>query len=221
MAARLSLAAFQAYDTENRMAHWAEAGYMQDERELNDLYEAALSSARRFPLNPRHVEIRARLLEWISFLQRLTPEYARRHRHEAVAVYRELLELAPSYGYAWAGMAELRAYDGLLDEETTGALDNAVRLHPVEDSTQRRVIRTGIQHWFSLPESSRESVNIAIGNALKTNTTLQDYPITLFVFDTAIRGNWEHGLEPFLTDERIEAAFAARRRYLAAESGSD
>ena len=132
---------------------------------------------------------------------------------EALDVYRELTHLAPSLGYSWASIAEIRADQLLFDDETIIALQNAVRLNPVEDLAQRRIIHSGIQHWNEWPEESKKLIRDTIENALKTDTTLQPYPITSFIYDLALSNEWEGELEPYLKTNWLRAGFEQQKRY--------
>ncbi len=194
LSANLSIAAFRAHHIENRVAHWGWVGYLQDDREWQALHDISTKSVKLFSADPRHVLIRTRLLEWRSYLQRLYPDYASKSALEALEGYRKLIDLAPSLGYAWASIAELRAGQDLFDEETISAFENSVMLHPVEDLTQRRIIRAGIHHWKEWPDHIKKLVNATIDSALQTDTTLQAYPISKFIYDTAIDSRWENEL---------------------------
>ena len=216
VSASLSFAAFRAHHIEERLAHWAAVGYPPDERELQSLLDANQRSLSMFSMNPRHAGNRASLLEWKSYLQRLYPEHARKSSREALGLYKSLVELAPSLGYAWAGIAELRAGEGAFDDETTTALERAVKLNPVEDLTQRRIIRMGIKYWNHWPNDSRRLVKSTIERALNTDVTLQPYPISDLVFDTAADYHWEENLGPLLSDQRIKNRFESRKRFRAA-----
>ncbi|MFC1681341.1 hypothetical protein ACFL1S_06115, partial [Pseudomonadota bacterium] len=90
LTANLSLAAFDSYRIESRLETWSSLGYLQDDREWQSLYEQNQYWYTRFPLNPRHLRNRTRLLEWRGFLQRLYPDYARKSAMEALDGYREL-----------------------------------------------------------------------------------------------------------------------------------
>ena len=68
-------------------------------------------------------------------------------------------------------------------------------LHPVEDLTLRRIIRAGIHHWKEWPDHIKKLVYVTIDSALQTDTTLQDYPIGKFIYDTAIDSRWENELQ--------------------------
>ena len=139
---------------------------------------------------------------------------------EALDVYRELTHLAPSLGYSWASIAEIRADQLLFDDETIIALQNAVRLNPVEDLAQRRIIRSGIQHWNEWPEESKKLIRDTIENALQTDTTLQPYPITSFIYDLALSNEWEGELESYLNDDWLRSTFEQRKRNRQARSKS-
>lgn len=212
LCANLSVASFLASGIENKTALWSQAGYLQDEKEWQALYEFNLDSEDGLLLDPRHVQNRTRLLEWRAYMQRLSPDVARESLLQAIEGYRELTDLIPPSGYAWASIGDLRARLGIFDDVTNQALEYAVLLHPVEEQTQRRVIRAGIGYWEKWPEPTRKRVRDTIANALKTDTTLQAQPIDRFVFDTAIDNGWEVELHQLLPDEALRKRFSARRR---------
>ena len=143
------------------------------------------------------------------------PDYAKKSAMEALEGYRDLTHQAPSLGYGWASIADIRAEQLLFDVETFVALENSVRLNPVEDLTQRRIIRSGIKHWNKWPEDSKRLIRETIENALQTDTTLQSYPITSFVYDVALTNKWEDELETFLTTDWLRKTFNQRKRYRA------
>lgn len=214
----LSSAAFSAHYIESRLAAWRSIGYLRDDREWQSVYDANQHLYTQFPLNPRHLHSRTRLLEWQIFQQRLYPDYANKSSREALEGYREWTHIAPSQGYPWASIAELQANLGIFDETTINALKNAFLLGPIEDLTQRRVIRTGLKHWRNLPQNSKDLVKATIDNALQTDTTLQRYPITSFVYDTAIRQHWEEELQQFLTDDQRVTQYERRKRFFESQS---
>lgn len=213
LTASLSLAAFSSNRIESRLAHWSSLGYLEDEREWQSLYEENQSWYRLFPYNPRHLRNRIQLIEWRAHLQRLYPDYAKKSVISALEGHRELIRQIPSQGYGWASIAALRADQLLFTDESVEALENAVALNPVEDLAQRRIIRSGIEHWNKWPEESKNLIRQTIENALQTDTTLQSYPITSFVYDVALSNEWEDELQPFLISNWLRSSFEQRKRH--------
>ncbi len=212
-AAAWGWADLRALGPRQAMAGWERQGYVDDGYDWEGAVTRVESARGLNPVSADYVMELARLYEWRAFQQRLTPELAQAHRVRAMTYYQEALRLRPSWGAAWAELAQSRVLSDKGMDETLAALERATVFGPWDSEVHRRVIWIGISRWERLPDGARRQVRQVIQRALEIDTTLQaPYFIDVFIVETAVHYGWHDQLRGLLTkpahlkllDERLQ-----------------
>ena len=114
----------------------------------------------------RHMDL-ARFYTW--HMHRL-PSQSSQHQIFALRTQRQILEAVhwrPSWGFAWAALAENSIVSGQDKSAINQFLERALRYGPYEQGTLNKVALVGMLYWQELPDSMRKQIQMAIVRSLK------------------------------------------------------
>jgi hypothetical protein len=86
----------------------------------------------------------------------------RESRQQSLTYFRHALELRPTSGHAYVNIALSKFRLGEIDQEFTGAMEQALRRSPWEPQVQLIAIELGIASWQALSDSTRQKLQQAI-----------------------------------------------------------
>lgn len=150
----------------NQLAAWAEA---QEVSSLDEWNATLAQLEKAFSLKPAQAEYystKGLIYEWRIYVLndeglRLETENAdtierigSEALEQAIAAYRQSVELRPSWPYGWMHLAQQKALLGQQDEELSFALMNALRLGTNEPDIQEMAIEVIILAWPFFSENS-------------------------------------------------------------------
>lgn len=160
-----------------------------------------LRTARHLnPWNADYSADLARLYVWQSWQQVERPTAGEAYARAAAFMYRTSLTQRPSWGYAWAELADTAAAaDGMTFEVLT-ALRLTRRLAPFEEQALRRALWIALPSWSSLNEGMREEVRALARNALRLGVR------TRWLGHLAARFNWRGELRDLRRERGIRYA---------------
>ncbi|NKC13374.1 MAG: hypothetical protein GKR94_14625 [Gammaproteobacteria bacterium] len=131
---------------------------------------AGLDTAiRTNPLSAHYKAERARLLEWRSWNGDIDSKRSLRWRAAAVAEFRRAIASRPTWGIAWAELAQCAALLDGLTAEVRAALERSVELAPWDRAVQRKILWIGLLTFNELDEKSRATVRGVARNILRLN----------------------------------------------------
>jgi len=83
-------------------------------------------------------------------------------RQQALAWFRQALELRPTSGYAWVNVALMKFRLGEVDQEFSKSLQQTLHRSPWEPRVQLIAIELGLASWQALSDSTRQTLRAAI-----------------------------------------------------------
>lgn len=86
----------------------------------------------------------------------------REMRQQALAGFRQAVQLRPTSGHGWVNVALTKFRLGEVDQEFSGALQQALRRSPWEPKVQMIAIELGLASWQALSDSTRAAIQQAI-----------------------------------------------------------
>ncbi|MEM7407778.1 MAG: hypothetical protein AAF458_20980 [Pseudomonadota bacterium] len=122
------------------------------------------------PWNADYTADMARLYIWQSWQQVERPGAAEAYTRAAAHLYRETLARRPSWGYAWAELADTVATTDGISAEVETAVRLSGRLAPYEQQALRRVLWVALPSWPALDADMRDEVRTLVRNALRLNS---------------------------------------------------
>lgn len=118
------------------------------------------------PLNADYAVTLGRLNQWQAWQQPAKADAAA-YRRAAIFRYRQGLNLRPSWGSAWAELAEAEVLLNGLTRESRHALRRAGALGRFEVDAQRKVLWMGMSNWQSLDDVEKNVVrDVAVARVL-------------------------------------------------------
>lgn len=139
-------------------------------------FGALLDTVRRAhhvnPLSADHLATLARLHAWQAWQQPAARDAAA-YRRASVVRFRQTVRRRPTWGSAWAELAEGSALVQGYSAEARHALRRAARLGPFEPGVQTKVVWLGVLAWPSLSSEERALVRAAAERARRIGTDLR------------------------------------------------
>lgn len=200
LAVGLSIAELATVSARGWMLQWEERRQVGDSGDWNTAYERLSLAHRVNPLNADYSADLGRLMEWRAWRRVLNGEESGPDREEAGRFYRQALGKRPSWGFAWAHLAENRLLAGYRDSVFLEALDNAMRLGAWEPLVQRKVAWMGMATWGDLPPELRRPVEESVRRAVDMESGLED------IVRLAVQYGWTDRLIPMMRNDRQVAA---------------
>ncbi|TPW18702.1 MAG: hypothetical protein FD130_74 [Halothiobacillaceae bacterium] len=102
----------------------------------------------------------------------------------------------PSWGLAWAYLAQFYASEPIQQAGLINALERAMELGPYEQINQRRIIPIAIAQWQRLPERQQTALKTMMQHALRYQPNIIESIIT-----AAIKHRWLEELLPLVNKE--------------------
>jgi len=183
----------QAIPARNAMSKWEKSLSIN-----NDEWErVSVRMHAAFELNSLSADYAmdlGRLYEWQALQKERWTQHAHQHRELAIQYFRTTTQLRPSWGFAWAHLAQSKIINQELDKETIAALEKAMVLAPWEIGVQRKVISVGFALWTNLSEDMQEQILRELERAVQLQPGA--------MIKLAIKQGWVKHLVPLLKDER-------------------
>ncbi|MDZ4262133.1 MAG: hypothetical protein U1B30_07365 [Pseudomonadota bacterium] len=107
------------------------------------------------------------------------------------------IEKKPTWGLAWAKLAQCYVDSNQNHGLFVQALERAIHFEPYEVLNQQQIIPLGISHWELLPESVKIDFKNIVKQALRYHVRL--VPSTI---KTAVEYNWTAELAPLIGNEK-------------------
>ena len=206
-AARLfgELSAFQPIKS---MQLWANDGRMGSHSQRQALLSRLLMSLHVSPWSAdRHMDL-ARFYTW--HMHGL-PRQSSQHQIYAQRTQQQILEAVrrrPSWGFAWAALAENSVVAGQYDPAVNNFIEQALRYGSFEPGTLRKVSLLGMIHWKEFPQPLRHKILMAVTQALK----IDSHPTSLIRLAFSLQ--WQDQLWPLLQTPAQRAEFARQTKRL-------
>ena len=202
LAAGVALSDLAGATARAKMRGWEERLRLDDPGDWTLAYRRLGLSRRLNPLNADHSADLGHLAEWRSWS--LPPADPRRLEllAEARRFHSEAVGKRPSWGFAWARLAENRMLSGLVDDDFVASLDNAMRLAPWEPGVQRKVAWMGMAAWDGLPAATRRAVE----ESIRRSVILELHPEELVRL--ALQYDWLERLRPMMQTPRSRSALS-------------
>lgn len=183
------------------LSAWEERHHAGSDADWQRAYDGLTFASSVSPLNADYDADLGRLMEWRAWRHPPGSAQHSQFRRAAARFYGEAVRRRPSWGFAWAHLAENRLLLGLADEDYRRALDNAIRLAPWEPGVQHKVARMGMASWRSLPESQREAVRATVRRALDLAVHSDE------IVRLAAHYDWTEELRPLIGTDRQRNTF--------------
>ncbi len=167
-----------------------------DDKEWTRIVERIEAAHAANPYAATYSADLGRIYEWRAVDLPLWSKEAYAYRETAISHYREAAELSPSWGFAWAHLAQVKVLNRQLDQEMLHALEKAMVFSPWEPGTQRKVIHIGIALWKHLPTPLHDQLIRSVQRALQENNA----PTS--IISLAQGYGWLDHLRPLLIQDR-------------------
>lgn len=105
----------------------------------------------------------------------------------------------PTWGLAWAKLAQHYSDSNQNNELFIQALEKAIHFEPYEILNQQQVIPLGISHWKALPKELQAEFKELVKQTLRYHMELA--PLTI---KTAIAHDWTAELSPLIEHNRVK-----------------
>lgn len=191
--ARFMWADIQAIPARNAIIKWEKALNIDD----NEWQMVSVRLHAAFELNSLSADYAmdlGRLYEWQALQKRRWTKHAHHHRELAIQYFRTATQLRPSWGFAWAHLAQSKIINQELDKETIAALEKAMVLAPWEIGVQKKVISVGFVIWNNLSKELQEQISRELERAIQLQPRA--------MIELATKQGWVKHIEPLLSDER-------------------
>ncbi|NOY62307.1 MAG: hypothetical protein GXP10_03975 [Gammaproteobacteria bacterium] len=116
------------------------------------------------------------------------------HQNQTIENLKRALIERPSWGFAWAKLAQAYAADPKQTSSLVYALERALHFAAYEKLSQQQIIPLAIAQWDILPDSIKDQTRTTIQHALRYQPR-----IIALIATTAVAHNWEDELTPLLT----------------------
>lgn len=149
------------------MNSWSEGKPIPSEEEMDRLGRLL---AKAQSLNKQNADIafdRGRFAEWRAQQYPLWTNEAHKYREEAIRYFQEALNLRPTWGMAWAHLANSLVLNQQLYSGGMDALEKASVLAPLEIPVQQRLIWLGLSQWKQMDDELQARMRNIIENALE------------------------------------------------------
>ncbi len=136
----------------------------------------------------------ARLAKLQSNASQISDQNKEQLQEQTIQNLKSALGKRPSWGLAWAKLAQTYSSDPEHSSDFIHALEHAIYFEPYEKLNQQHIIPLGIAHWDILPEVVKNELIDIIKHALRYQPKI----IHLIVSIT-IQNDWTNELSPLLT----------------------
>lgn len=194
--ASAGVANLYAEKSRGHISAWEKDGIVSSEsswKEANGKMKVATSLA---PFDADYSFDMGRLYEWDALRHEIWEKKAKDSRSVAIEWYKRAITGRPSFGLAWANLAQSKVLNQEIDDETIGALELAMIYGPWEPVLQQKVIWVGMAIWFQLPEPLKSKLTVSISRALRNDRQGK------FVIEAAIKLGRTAILRPLLTEKK-------------------
>lgn len=116
------------------------------------------------------------------------------YQTQAINNFKLAISKRPSWGLAWAKLAQAYANEPKQSSEFIQALERALYFEPYEKLNQQHIIPLAITQWTTLPDPIKERTSAIIQHALRYQPKIIHLTVS-----TAIKYDWEEKLAPLLT----------------------
>ncbi len=116
------------------------------------------------------------------------------YQNQAIDNFKLAISKRPSWGLAWAKLAQAYANEPKQSSEFIQALERALYFEPYEKLSQQHIIPLAIAQWGTLPDSIKKRTKATIQHALRYQSN-----IIHLITNTTITYDWEDELAPLLT----------------------
>lgn len=137
-----------------------------------------------------------RLYEWDALRREIWTKKAKDSRSMAIKWYRRAIARRPSFGIAWASLAQSKVLNQEIDEETFDALERAMIYGPWEPVLQQKIIWVGLALWDQLPDPVKGQLTVSINRVLRYKHQAQ------FTIAAAVLLGRTAILRPLLTEKK-------------------
>ena len=178
------------------MQQWAQDGQLGSHLKRQKYLSRLLMSVRVAPWN---ADRRMDLARFYTWHMHQAPNQSEQHRIYAQRTQRRILEALrqrPSWGFAWAALAENSVISGKYDPVINDFMEGALRYGPFEPGTLKKVILVGMLHWREFPQPIRSAILAAVTRSLN----IDDDPTDLIRL--AFTLHWQEYLLPLLQTPR-------------------
>ncbi len=137
--------------------------------------------------------------------------YSRKHQIYAQRTQQRILEALrwrPSWGFAWARLAENSVVSGNYDPVINRYLERALRYGPYELGTLQKVALMGMLHWQKFPQSMQGEILATVKRLL----TIDDHPNNLIRLAFTLQ--WHEHILPLLQNPHQHSLYDAISRRL-------
>jgi hypothetical protein len=156
------LADVVAQEPRYEIDRWRAGKLVPDTAKISAI-QAELYKARDLdPANPNLLEDLGRF--HAAQVERGQPDdmAVRESRQQSLTWFRQSLELRPTSGHAYVNVALMKFRLGEIDQEYSGALQQALHRSPWEPQVQIIAIELGLASWQALADSTRKAIQHAI-----------------------------------------------------------
>jgi hypothetical protein len=174
------------------LSQWEKKGQMDDLNAWKNAHRSLELANRINPGNPNIMLGMASIYEWRAMQSPIWTSYARDYRTKSVNKYRQVLKNRPTWGIAWASLAQNKFLLQEVDHEMWSSMSNAIKYAPWEIAVQRKIIWLGIATWKISPQDLKVQVKKIIIGGLR-NPYLRD-----FVLKTVVQYQWQENLKLLL-----------------------
>ena len=173
--------------------HWEETGNINNPQAAAKVKSNLQKAIRLNSNNAEFYMDLARLTALQSNATQLSIQEKQHYQDQTIKNLKLALSKRPTWGLAWAKLAQAYAAKPNHTSEFIHALKRAIYFEPYEKLNQQHVIPLGIAHWNSLPETVKDKLKIVIQHALRYQPT-----IIKSIVSTTIHYNWANELSPLL-----------------------
>ena len=190
-AARL-FAELSAMGPKKTMQQWAIDGQFGSHAARQKVLSRLLMSLRVSPWNADHHMELARFYTWHMHRTSKQTSQHKIFQNRSQQQILQAIPLRPSWGLAWATLAENSLVSGQYSPTVNQFIELALQYGQYEPGTLNKVSLLGMLHWQELPKSMQEKVQSAIVRALK----IQNHHTNLIRLAFSL--HWQEHLYPLL-----------------------
>jgi tetratricopeptide (TPR) repeat protein len=181
----------------HNITHWETTGGVIDQHAAK---EARGRLQKATMLNSSNAEFYmdlARLATLQANSLQVSRQDQKQHQNQAMENLKITIKKRPTWGLAWAKLAQIYADAPQNRELFIQALERAIYFEPYEILNQQQVIPLGISHWVTLPESLKVDFRKMVTQTLRYHPKLAPS-----IIKTAVAYDWAEELTSLIENKK-------------------
>ena len=169
----------------HNISHWEKTGSIDNPQAAKESWGRLQKAIILNSSNAEFYMDLARLATLLANAAKLASPDKNQFQDQAINNLKLTLSKRPTWGLAWAKLAQAYANDSKHTSDFIQALERAIYFEPYSELSQQHIIPLGIAHWGMLPDSLKKDLRGMVKDALRYHSEL-----AISIIKTAVAYDW-------------------------------